>query len=192
MVKRQGLALGVAVGAFVGLIGAGIMMPRQTTRTAEARTTSPYWERASSGVVYYNEGGVVVKQGLPNSQSICPTNAGYSFQNDGCYDTGIFSTGDGDLRLYSNNIMGLKVASNGRVGIRTTTPDAQLDLEDGSAAGSKFLLIGDDAYLTDLDQANTLGIYGNQDSREGKIQFGSGGAKIKGQSNGDMCIGTGC
>jgi hypothetical protein len=43
-------------------------------------------------------GGFLAAQGTPNYGL-----TGYSFQNDGGYDTGMFSTGDGDVILYANN-----------------------------------------------------------------------------------------
>ena len=73
---------------------------------------------------------------------------------------------------------------------RSNTGRPQVTITDVYSAGGKNLLLGDDAYLSDVDQANTLGIYGNQNSATGKIRLGGGGATIEGKSNGDICIGV--
>ena len=60
----------------------------------------------------------------------------------------------------NQTIAGVKNFS-GNVGIGTATPGAKLTIADnGSPAGARLLDIGDDTYLTDIDSANTLGIYG--------------------------------
>ncbi|RKX45680.1 MAG: hypothetical protein DRP27_03530 [Thermotogae bacterium] len=87
-------------------------------------------------------------------------------------------------------INALFIKPDGNVGIGTTAPGAKLDIADaGSAAGSKFVLIGDDSFLTDIDVANTLGVYGNQNSTVASIKLGSGGGTISGY-NGNIGIGT--
>ncbi|MGQ9862857.1 MAG: tail fiber domain-containing protein [Bacteroidia bacterium] len=83
----------------------------------------------------------------------------------------------------------LTIQDNGNVGIGTTTPSAQLHLADIFSAGGKNLLIGDDAYLTDIDNPNTLGIYGDQDNTIATIKLGSNGGTISGY-NGNVGIGT--
>jgi len=50
-------------------------------------------------------------------------------------------------------------------------------------------MIGDDTFLSDIDVANTLGIYGNQDSTQGHIRLGSAGPVISGV-RGNVGIGT--
>ncbi len=65
-------------------------------------------------------------------------------------------------------------------------------LDVNKPAGSQFIKVGDDAYLTDVDQANTIGIYGQQNPAEGKVKLGSAGAKMVGYLNGDMCFGVNC
>ena len=73
------------------------------------------------------------------------------------------------------------INSSGNVGIGTTSPAAKLTIADGgSAAGARILDIGDDSYLTDVDSANTLGVYGIQNSTIGSIKLGSTGGSISG------------
>jgi hypothetical protein len=87
-------------------------------------------------------------------------------------------------------------ATYGNVGIGTTAPDSKLHVNgtiragDVYGSGGKNLIVGDDAYLSDLDQANALGIFGIQNAGEATVMFGTGGAKVKGYANGDMCIGN--
>lgn len=49
------------------------------------------------GIDEVSSDGYLAAQGVPNNGT-----TGYSFQNDGGYDTGMFSVGDGQLSLYSN------------------------------------------------------------------------------------------
>ena len=55
--------------------------------------------------------------------------------------------------------------------------------------GAMYLKGGDDAALYDVDAANTIGIYGQQDSTQGHIQLGSNGPTVSGVS-GNVGIGT--
>ncbi|MCD6429414.1 tail fiber domain-containing protein, partial [bacterium] len=88
-----------------------------------------------------------------------------------------------------------KLAINGNVGIGTTNPGYKLDVsgtiraKDVFGAGGKNLIIGDDTYLTDIDQANMLGVYGMQNKDRAGIRLGSDGSYIFGD-NGNIGIGT--
>jgi len=103
----------------------------------------------------------------------------------------------GDNVLFENasGSVGFYMDAQSRVGIGTTTPAYLLDVagtiraKDVFAAGGFNLIIGDDAYLTDIDTANTLGIYGLQDSSVGAIKLGSNGGTIYGY-NGNIGIGV--
>ena len=93
-----------------------------------------------------------------------------------------------DTKLYPNK-------TDWNVGIGTTDPGYKLDVsgtiraKDVFGAGGKNLIIGDDTYLTDIDQANMLGIYGMQNSDRAGIRLGSDGSYIFGD-NGNIGIGT--
>ncbi len=77
---------------------------------------------------------------------------------------------------------------NGNVGIGTSDPTAQLTLSDIYEAGGMNLLVGNDAYLSDIDQTHTLGILSNTDSNLGAIKLGLQGPKLYGNEG---CLGIG-
>jgi hypothetical protein len=92
--------------------------------------------------------------------------------------------------------------SNSRLGIGNAAPTFKLDvtpaattgtgirvLDNSSNPGVQLISVGDDAYLTDIDVANRLGIYGQSNSAVGGIQLGSGGAFIQ-SSGANIGIGT--
>jgi len=87
------------------------------------------------------------------------------------------------------------VQSGGNVGIGTTAPSYKLDVtstiraQDAFAAGGQNIIVGDDSYLSDIDVANTMGVYGIANTDRGGIKFGSGGATIFGYNN-NIGIGT--
>jgi hypothetical protein len=95
---------------------------------------------------------------------------------------GKWLSGDGDNE-------GIFISSDGKIGMGTSSPGAQLELADFGNPGSKNLEIGNDVYLSDIDEANTLGIYGNQDNTIGAIILGSNGPKLLGFA-GNLGIGT--
>ena len=74
------------------------------------------------------------------------------------------------------------------VGSTDQTKSGTLTMGDVFSAGGKNLVIGDDTFLTDIDVANMLGIYGNQNSDRAGIRLGSDGAYIWGD-DGDISTG---
>ncbi len=79
--------------------------------------------------------------------------------------------------------------TTGKVQLNNTGGNIQLELADQYAAGGRNLLLGDDAYLSDVDQPNGLGVFGNADSARGGILLGGKGPWLWGRE-GRLGIGT--
>lgn len=77
----------------------------------------------------------------------------------------------------------------GKVSIGTTAVTAQLAIADLLGPGGMNLAVGDDTFFSDIDVANTLGLYGSQNSAVGSLKLGSGGGTISGATN-NIGIGT--
>jgi uncharacterized protein (TIGR02145 family) len=76
--------------------------------------------------------------------------------------------------LWEPDGQGIKY-DGGKVLITPTMGDVQLELADVFAAGGKNLIIGDDAYITDVDQSGTLGIFGLEYPAFGALMLGEDG-----------------
>jgi hypothetical protein len=88
---------------------------------------------------------------------------------------------------------GIVSGIGGGIGIGTNfgfLPSALLHLEDAYAPGGRNLLVGDQAFLSDVDVNNTLGIYGNQNTDRVYLQLGSAGPTLAGL-NGRLGINVG-
>jgi hypothetical protein len=92
---------------------------------------------------------------------------------------------DHDWTTSGDNIFRVK----GKIGIGTDNPGAQLDIADIYPAGGMNLKVGNDAYLTDIDQAHALGIFSQNEPQKGALKLGSSGPKLFG-INGKLGIGT--
>lgn len=76
-------------------------------------------------------GGVQARGGAPAA------GAGYAFTgNGGDNDSGMFSSADGQVEFYGNNVERMRIASSGAVGINTPTPTATLDVNGSIKANS--------------------------------------------------------
>ena len=76
-------------------------------------------------------GGVQARGGAPAA------GAGYAFTgNGGDNDSGMFSSADGQVEFYGNNVERMRIASSGAVGINTPTPTATLDVNGSIKATS--------------------------------------------------------
>ena len=136
-----------------------------------------------------------------NQELVLEHKAGYTFAMKarwngyflvGSSDTKNISFGannrTGDLRIETNG--DVIIGMNGNVGIGTASPQARLDIADFDGGGGKYLSVGNNAFLTDVDEADTTGIYGLQNNYRGGLRLGSGGGTIYGFNN-NIGIGLG-
>jgi hypothetical protein len=93
---------------------------------------------------------------------------------------------------------GLRMDINGNVSIGAATASYKLDVTGdiratgtiyANTSGGKFFQGGDDSGLWDINVANTMGLYGNQDATVGSLKLGSGGGTLSGYS-GNIGVGT--
>jgi hypothetical protein len=170
-------------------------------------TTAPAYKLDISGDVRWTgtlQGGSVPWQRLTNFPSSCPSGqfvTALGTNNLTCAAPSGGIGGSGTTNYIAKftgqtTIGNSQIYDNGtNVGIGTTVPGAKLDVagtiraQDVFAAGGQNLIIGDDVFLTDIDTANTLGIYGLQNSTQAHIKLGSSGPVISGVS-GNLGIGT--
>ena len=76
-------------------------------------------------------GGVQARGGAPAA------GAGYAFTgNGGDNDSGMFSSADGQVEFYGNNVERMRIAASGAVGINTPNPTATLDVNGSIKATS--------------------------------------------------------
>jgi hypothetical protein len=93
--------------------------------------------------------------------------------------------------LQSWNTRPLLINSQGNnVGIGLTTAPAYklsvngtIEAVDFGASGSQNIRVGDDVFLTDIDIANSLGIYGIANPAISSLKLGSGGPTLNGLNN---------
>ncbi len=75
-------------------------------------------------------GGVLARGGAPAA------GAGYAFFNGGDNDSGMFSSADGQVEFYGNNVERMRIATSGAIGINTPNPTATLDVNGSIKATS--------------------------------------------------------
>jgi hypothetical protein len=117
---------------------------------------------------------------------------------------------------YSSFIIngGSQTGATGYVGVRQPTPAYPLDVfgtintnsniqasgnvisngvinanDNGKPAGGAVINTGDDAQITDIDQANSLGIQGTSNTTQVRIKLGSNGGWLT-SNNGEVCLGA--
>jgi len=174
------------------------------------------WEEGSGGDIYYNGGDVGI--GHPNPAAKLHVATARSNTIDNANQIAAIGGEDVYTRfgsLYGTPNWGswIQVATDsgiplqlllnpngGNVGIGTANPGEKLDIVGNVAvngvirgqfaSGSGDVLnIGNDSKLTDINVANTTGLYGVQDTTQGHIKLGSSGPTLSGV-NGKVGIGT--
>ena len=118
--------------------------------------------------------------------------SGWGVAHGGLYwrgDTKTFTLQTGDDADYVGNYGPVNLVVTGNVGLGTSYPQAKLDVNGdikasgaiyAKANGQKYFQGGDDAALYDINIANTIGIFGAQDSTQGNIKLGSNGVTVTG------------
>jgi hypothetical protein len=111
-----------------------------------------------------------------------------SFSLRGYHDPTRVAVQLGEGNVY---LIGALAGGGARVGVHTSasfTPQALLHLGQVLPPHSRYLLVGNDAYLTVLAGPDTLGIFGNQDSTLVNIQMASTGPTLYAENG---CLGIG-
>jgi hypothetical protein len=101
-----------------------------------------------------------------------------------------FNNGSGYIKFtdnYNGTVLG--IFNNGRIGIRTNEPQAIIDIADVFEPGEMLLKVGNDAFFTDIDNENTIGLFGIPDPQVAKLKLGSEGPILYGEE-GYLGIGT--
>jgi hypothetical protein len=103
-------------------------------------------------------GEILANQGVPSSTPPCTlSGGGYSFVNDYCLDTGMFSPSDGIVALYSNGTNALTVSA-ANVGIGSAIPQANLDVN-GTEKVSGILTVNGELHANNWVQLGTTAPY---------------------------------
>lgn len=85
---------------------------------------------ATPGSALDVNGGIRARGGTPGSAGA--NNNGYAFSSPGDSDSGMFSSADGSLEFYSNNVERMKIASGGNVSINQAPGKYTIDVSGGT------------------------------------------------------------
>ncbi|MGE0637005.1 MAG: beta strand repeat-containing protein, partial [Bacteroidia bacterium] len=88
------------------------------------------------------------------------------------------------------NGQGNNVGIGGAPAYRLDVAGGAIRAQDYGAAGSINIMVGDDTYLTDIDQAHTLALYSTSNNAIGQLQLGSNTATYLYGMGGNIGIGT--
>jgi hypothetical protein len=155
-----------------------------------------------------NGGGVLINDGAGLSGSLKLSGHSYIGSADWgnlTLSAGV-NSGSATMYLTTENAIRLTIAGNGNVGIGATAPQAPLHVNgnalvsgnafvNGSISGQSasgygdVLFVGNDSKLVDINVANTLAVYGMQNSAVATLRLGTGASDISG-SGGNIGIGT--
>lgn len=157
-----------------------IAVLRRGTQGSDASMVTAY------GAPYLKIGGVEYKtnsiQSIGfgwNSNSIQPAEIGFLTTNTAGNTSGdlVFATRNGTSNVAPTEAM--RITSLGNVGIGTAPATYKLEVNGGirsadyGAAGSVNVLIGDDVFLSDMDEAHTLGVLSATNAAMGRIRLGN-------------------
>lgn len=92
-------------------------------------------------------------------------------------------SGDGRIYFKAGPDTRMTMRDDGKLGLGTTSPDAQLHIQDIYGSGGKNLMVGDDTYFTDVDVPDLIGLFGNFNKDRAGIELGDKGEVIWGQNS---------
>lgn len=192
-----------------GDVGIGITAPNDLLDVSESSTinvTTPGLATtygihltAPTNVADYANG---ITFGAGQSSSGNTAQAGIYVQSSGAYGTKMYFATTNSFATGAQTRM--MIDHLGNIGVNVTSPTSgyKMDVfggggtnggilieDSGSNPGAKLLQVGDDSFFTDIDVANTLGLYGNSNSAIASLKLGSGGGTITG-SSGNIGIGN--